>query len=125
MKYLLFIAIGGASGGVSRHLLASLLHGVWEGKVPPGTLRVNVLGSFAIGVADVILVGRQLAHSDWRGLSVVSFLGAFTAFSTFSLAAVSPFEAGDSVQALAYIFGSTIICAIMAALAMQLTRTLL
>ena len=117
MKYLLFVAIGGASGAVSRHLLASWLHGVWEGKAPVGTLLV--------GVAYVILVERQLIHSDWRGLSMVGFLGAFTTFSTFSLETVSLFEAGDSIQALAYMFGSTIVCVIMAALAMQLTRTLL
>lgn len=125
MKYLLFVAIGGASGAVSRHLLASWLHGVWEGKAPVGTLLVNVVGSFAIGVAYVILVERQLIHSDWRGLSMVGFLGAFTTFSTFSLETVSLFEAGDSIQALAYMFGSTIVCVVMAALAMQLTRALL
>ncbi len=125
MKYLIFIAIGGAFGAVSRHLLATWLHGMWEGKVPIGTLLVNVVGSFAIGVAYVMLVERQLIHPDWRGLSIVGFLGAFTTFSTFSLETVSLFEAGDSVQALAYMFGSTIICVIMAALAMQLTRALL
>ena len=97
MKYLLFIAIGGASGAVSRHLLASWLHGMWEGKVPVGTLLVNVVGSFAIGVAYVILVERQLVHSDWRALSIVDFLGALTMFSTFSLETVSLFEAGDSI----------------------------
>ena len=97
MKYLLFIAIGGASGAVSRHLLASWLHRMWEGRVPVGTLLVNVVGSFAIGVSYVILVERQLVHSDWRALSIVGFRGAFTTFSTFSLETVSLFEAGDSI----------------------------
>ena len=89
MKYLLFVAIGGASGAVSRHLLASWLHGVWEGKAPVGTLLVNVVGSFAIGVAYVILVERQLIHSDWRGLSMVASLEHLRRFPTFSLETVS------------------------------------
>jgi len=79
----------------------------------------------AISVACVIGVERQLVHSDWRGLSIVGFFGAFTTFSTFSLETVSLVEAGDFIQALAYMFGSTIICVVMAALAMQLTRALL
>ena len=53
MKYLLFIALGGAGGAVSRYLLANRVHGMWEARLPVGTLGVNVLGSFAIGVIYV------------------------------------------------------------------------
>jgi CrcB protein len=124
MKYLLFVALGGASGAVSRHLLANWVHGLWEGKLPMGTLLVNVLGSFAIGIIYVLLVERQLIHADWRGVLMVGFLGAFTTFSTFSLETITLFEAGHVVQALAYMFGSAIICVLVAGLAIQLTRLL-
>ena len=124
MKYLLFIALGGASGAVSRHLLANWVHVLWDGKVPMGTLLVNVLGSFAIGIVYVMLVERQLIHADWRGVLMVGFLGAFTTFSTFSLETIALFEAGHAVQALAYMFGSAIICVLAAGLAIQLTRIL-
>ena len=55
MKYLLFIAFGGAFGAVSRYLLTSWVAGLGEGKLPLGTLPlgtllVNMLGSFAIGI---------------------------------------------------------------------------
>ena len=60
MKYLMFIALGGATGAVSRHLLATWVHELWEGRVPVGTLLVNVLGSLAIGVVYVLLVEKQL-----------------------------------------------------------------
>lgn len=124
MKYLLFIALGGASGAVSRHLLANWVHGFWEGKLPMGTLMVNILGSFAIGFVYVMLVERQLIHTDWRGVLAVGFLGAFTTFSTFSLETIALFEAGHAVHALVYMFGSAIVCVAMAGLAMQLTRLL-
>jgi CrcB protein len=124
MKYLLFIALGGASGAVSRYLLANWVHGLWEGKLPLGTLLVNVLGSFAIGVVYVLVVERQSIHADWRGVLMVGFLGAFTTFSTFSLETIGLMEAGHTLHALAYMLGSAILCVLMAGLAMQVTRVL-
>ena len=73
MQYIMFIALGGALGAVSRHLLANWVHGLWEGRVPVGTLLVNVLGSFAIGIIYVLIVERQLVHADWRGVLMVGF----------------------------------------------------
>ena len=125
MKYLLFIALGGASGAVSRYLLANWVHELWEGKLPLGTLLVNMLGSFTIGVVYVLLVERQLLHSDWRSVLMVGFLGAFTTFSTFSLETIALLEAGDVSLALAYMFGSAIMCVLVAGLAMQMTRVLI
>jgi CrcB protein len=124
MKYLLFIALGGASGAVSRYLLANWVHSLWEGKLPMGTLLVNMVGSFAIGIVYVLLVERQLIHADWRGVLMVGFLGAFTTFSTFSLETISLLEAGHIVHALAYMLGSAVLCVVMAGLAIQLTRML-
>lgn len=124
MKYLLFIAIGGASGAVSRYLLATWAHRLWEGHMPVGTLFVNVLGSFTIGVVYVLLVERQLIHPDWRGVLMVGFLGAFTTFSTFSLETINLMEAGQMAHALGYVLASTVLCVIMAGAGMQLTRVL-
>jgi len=124
MKYLLFIALGGASGAVSRYLLASWAHGLWEGKLPVGTLLVNMLGSFAIGIIYVLLVERQFIHPDWRGVLMVGFLGAFTTFSTFSLETITLLEAGHIAHAMAYMLGSAILCVVMAGAAIQLTRLL-
>ena len=124
MKYLIFIALGGASGAVSRYLLANWVHSMWEGKLPLGTLFVNMFGSFAIGVVFVLVVERQLIHPDWRGVLMVGFLGAFTTFSTFSLEAIGLLEAGHLMVALGYMLASTVLCVVMAGLAIQLTRFL-
>jgi fluoride exporter len=125
MKYLVFVALGGASGSVSRYLLANWVHGLWEGKLPMGTLLVNVLGSFAIGVLYVLVVERQFIHADWRAVLMVGFLGAFTTFSTFSLETINLFEAGHFLHALAYMLGSAVICVVCAGIAMQLTRAMI
>jgi CrcB protein len=124
MNYLVFIALGGASGAVSRYLLANWVHQLWDGKLPVGTLLVNVLGSAAIGVVFVLLVEKEFLHPDWRGVLMVGFLGAFTTFSTFSLETISLMEAGHWVHAIGYMLGSTLLCVLGAGAAIALTRML-
>jgi CrcB protein len=124
MKYLLFIALGGASGAVARYLLAGWAHRLWEGHFPVGTLLVNILGSFTIGIVYVLLVEKQLIHQDWRGVLMVGFLGAFTTFSTFSLETINLLEAGHLSQAVGYMLASAVLCVVMAGAGIQLSRAL-
>jgi CrcB protein len=123
MKYVLFVALGGAGGAVSRYLLSTWVHSLWEGRLPLGTLLVNALGSFAIGVIYV-LIERQVVHPDWRGVLMVGFLGAFTTFSTFSLEVIGLFETGHLAHALGYMVASAVLCVAMAGAAIQLTRVI-
>jgi len=123
MKYLLFIALGGAGGAVARYLLATGVHRLWEHTWPVGTLLVNMAGSFAIGIIFV-LIERQVLHQGWRGVLMVGFLGAFTTFSTFSLEVISLLERGHTYHAMGYMATSALMCVLMAGLSIQLTRAL-
>ena len=122
MKYLIFVALGGATGAVSRYLLAQWIHQIWEGKLPVGTLRVNLLGSAAIGVVYVVVMEREMLHADWRGVLMVGFLGAFTTFSTFSLESLTLLENGQIGSALFYILVSVTLCILAVWCAAVLTR---
>ena len=90
MIKLLFIAIGGAVGALSRYGVGRAMSrfGV---QFPWGTLCVNLVGSFMIG----LIAGVQMHASDsprmrlLTALAVTGFLGAFTTFSAFSLESVS------------------------------------
>ena len=124
MKYLLFIALGGASGAVARYLVATWVHEMWEGHVPVGTLLVNLVGSFAIGIIFVLIVEKQIIHQDWRSVLMVGFLGAFTTFSTFSLETITLIESGHMLHALGYMFMSVGFCVLAAGSAIYLTRLL-
>lgn len=125
MKYLIFIALGGATGAVSRYLLANWIHQLWEGHLPLGTLLVNALGSLAIGIVYVVIMERELLHPDWRSVVMIGFLGAFTTFSTFSLETIHLIEAGHLLQAAAYSIISVVLCVALAGLAIHGTRILL
>jgi len=123
MKYLMFIALGGAGGAVGRYLLGNWMHSLWEGQWPIGTLLVNMLGSSAIGVVFVLLE-KSYIHPDWRGVLMVGFLGSFTTFSTFSLDAISLWESGQTAHALGYMLVSAVVCVMAAGGAIALTRAI-
>jgi fluoride exporter len=83
----LLVATGGAIGAVSRYGV-SLLSLAWFGTgFPWGTLVVNLVGSFAIGV----LAGQGIVGNA-RLFWVTGVLGGFTTFSAFSLEAVGLWE---------------------------------
>lgn len=110
MSNLIFIALGGAGGALARYGLFVLVHGEEPVRFPWATLGVNALGSFAIGIAYVLIVERGMLHPDWRHIAMIGFLGAFTTFSTFSLEALALFESGRSLLALAYVAVSVLTC---------------
>lgn len=122
MKQLLLIALGGAGGALCRYGLVNLINQFDHGKFPLGTLMVNVIGSFLIGILYVLIAERLSLHPDWRSILMVGFLGAFTTFSTFSLEAITLLENGQLMTAISYIASSVLICLLVAWMAIVLTR---
>lgn len=112
MFQIMAIAIGGALGAVSRYLVIGLVTD-WLGKsFPFGTLLVNVLGSFLIGILYVVIVQKMHVSPELKSIMVVGFLGAFTTFSTFSLEAFNFINEGLVLNAITYILSSVILCII-------------
>ncbi|MBM3617217.1 MAG: fluoride efflux transporter CrcB [Alphaproteobacteria bacterium] len=111
MPPILLVFLGGGAGAVSRWWFSAAVTR-WLGLTfPYGTLGVNILGSFAMG----LLVGWLARHSppnaqDLRTLLAVGFLGGFTTFSAFSLDSVSLIERGQWGAAALYIALSIILC---------------
>ncbi len=120
-KYLLLVALGGASGAVARYLVATGVHAWWKWSFPVGTLMVNLVGSALIGLVFV-LIERQVIHPDWRGVLMVGFLGAFTTFSTFSLEVIHLLEQGRSLVALGYVLASVCCCVVATGMTVLLVR---
>lgn len=108
------IALGGAVGSILRYLMVSAIG------APLGTAVVNVLGSFIIGVLFVVLGSRD----SWQVLLMTGLMGGFTTFSAFSLDTLKLVEAGQPLQAAAYVMGSVALSLIAVALGVALTRGL-
>tara|TARA_R110000868_G_scaffold111242_11_gene300597 strand:+ start:5620 stop:6012 length:393 start_codon:yes stop_codon:yes gene_type:complete len=122
---LLWIGLGGALGAISRYWVASTVFR-WMGKAfPYGTLSVNLIGSFVIGLAFVLLVQQQWGSEHHKQLAMVGFLGAFTTFSTFSLESVALLQQQRYSAFAAYIGVSVIGCLLATGTGMVLANSLL
>lgn len=118
------VAVGGAAGAVARWAVSSGIHR-WLGRdFPWGTLTVNVVGSFAMGLLAVLLLDRLALGPAWRAGLMVGFLGAFTTFSTFALETVELAQGGLGMRALANIAVSVTACVLAAIVGVQLARHL-
>ncbi len=118
---LLQIALGGALGSVLRYLSVSGAARLWGGTFPIGTLLVNVLGCFVMGVLAVWLLGPK-GPAPVAPLLIAGFLGGFTTFSAFSLDALKLWQNGLPVQALVYVGASVLFSLAAVALGAALAK---
>ncbi len=83
MTYLA-VALGGALGALARYGLSGWVHTLTGALFPLGTLAVNAVGSFLIGMALQAATGRFLWSLETRLFLTTGFCGGLTTFSTFS-----------------------------------------
>ncbi len=100
------ISIGAAMGATVRYGLTRFIHYQLNDTFPYGTLTVNALGSFLLGLLYVLLVERSLLPPAWRILLTVGLLGSFTTFSTFSLETLLLLREGSFRLAFMYVLAS-------------------
>ena len=100
------VAVGGAIGSVLRYYVSQLALRIAGPAFPWGTLTVNVVGCFIIGVFAEMIVRRFDASPELRLLLITGFLGGLTTFSSFSLDAISLYERGATVASAVYIAAS-------------------
>ncbi len=85
MDAVLFVGVGGFLGATARYLVDVRVTTVLGGGFPWGTLAVNLVGCFAVGVLFALIVERAALSADLRGPLMIGFLGSFTTFSTLAL----------------------------------------
>lgn len=110
IEKVLLVALGGAVGAVARYVTVIWITRALGPGFPWGTLAVNVLGSFAMGIAVVVLIERLPSGSERLApLLMAGLLGGFTTFSAFSLDAIQLVERERWMAALGYVSGSVIV----------------
>ena len=107
MKILLAIGMGSFIGGIFRYLLSQFIQAKFLSVFPYGTLAVNIIGCFLIGLVFG-LADRGNLTQEWRLILATGVLGGFTTFSAFSNETVSMLRDGQFLYALAYITSSIV-----------------
>ncbi len=113
MSMVFYVALGGALGALGRYLV-----GVWAGRMlgasfPHGTLCVNILGCFLMGVVIEAAALKYSLSQEIRAFLTTGILGGFTTFSAFALDFAFLTERKASLLAAVYL-GASILGSILA-----------
>ena len=106
----LLVFAGGGIGAVARYLLQGAVYRVTGTGFPYGTIVVNVLGCFTIGLLMSSMEERFMAAPSLRIFLTIGILGGFTTFSSFSLQTFDLLRTGYWGRALANIVVSVVLC---------------
>ena len=102
-RLLLLVFAGGGVGSVLRLVCVAAAGRAWGLDFPRGTLAINVLGSFLLGLLTAALPGNTGAQLQLKLAVGTGVLGGFTTFSAFSLETVSLLQHGAYAKAGLYV----------------------
>jgi CrcB protein len=118
------IMLGGAFGAAMRYLVSNGIYSLLGREFPYGTLAVNVMGSFFMGMLTIILLERGEVDPLVKLALLVGFLGAFTTFSTFSLDTLALLNEGALSRAFLNMITNVFVCLFATWLGMVIAKQL-
>ena len=122
MFNLLLVVVGGGIGAGIRHLTNIGALRLVGPNFPWGTMAINIVGSFAMGLFIAMLM-RRGGSNELRMFVATGILGGFTTFSAFSLDFATLWERGATLPAFGYALASVIGAIIALFLGLWLART--
>jgi fluoride exporter len=106
-----YITFGGILGTLARYFLQGWVQQRSSLETfPIGTLAINLIGSFILGLVIRLATGSTLINPDLRAGLTIGFCGAFTTMSTFSYESMKLLADGEYWFAGMYVGGSVIGC---------------
>ncbi len=103
MRALFIIGMGGMLGSIARYLTSQMFNRYLSNPLPLGTLMVNVIGAFLIGL--IIGLGERYRWftEPWHFFLAIGFCGSFTTYSTFAYENYSLIKEGHFSTLIFYI----------------------
>jgi CrcB protein len=122
MMRTLLVALGGMLGCVARYWLTGAVQHLSSSDFPYGTLAVNLLGSFLIGIVVTCWLERGVLSAEAAVLLATGFCGGFTTMSTFSFESLALLDSGRAALALGNLAGTFAGCVTATWLGRELAR---
>lgn len=108
LRNLLLIGTGSFVGGICRHLCQQLITKYFPTAIPLGTLSVNVVGSFIIGILYGLAAKNNIISPQFKLLLATGFCGGYTTFSSFALENFTLLQNGEFFNTALYIVSSLV-----------------
>tara|TARA_B100000315_G_C14329210_1_gene474477 strand:+ start:304 stop:672 length:369 start_codon:yes stop_codon:yes gene_type:complete len=104
-----YVASGGSIGAVLRYLTSNFFKFYFP-NFPIGTLFINFIGSFLIGIFASNMENKGISYEFIKYFLIIGILGSFTTFSAFSLETIQLINDKKLFLSLIYIFFSVFLC---------------
>jgi len=110
----LWVALGGALGSVGRYWLNGIVSARFVESFPPGSLVINIAGSFIIGILAALTIPEGRMSSEGRAFAtqfmMIGICGGFTTFSSFSLQTLNLLREREWLYAGGNVVLSVVLC---------------
>ena len=132
MQTVMYVAIGGALGSLSRYGVGVAAARFLGKGFPWGTLAVNVAGCFIMGIVLQLIAELESSSGQTSTINArlailhsavaVGYLGGLTTFSSFSGDTIRQLQAGHSIAALTNVTGNVLLSLVAAWIGLAVTR---
>ena len=125
MNQFLWVCIGGAAGSGCRFLMSGWMANRFGTVFPYGTLGVNLLGSFLLGLIMQLSLATDLISPNARLALTTGVLGGFTTYSTFNYETIRFVDEGAWAVAALNVGVTVVSCLVAGKAGVELVNYLL
>jgi len=102
-RSLILVGVGSSVGGIIRYLTQLFVQKHYPSSFPFGTLSVNIIGCFLIGIIYALAERGNILSPSMRLLLATGFCGGYTTFSSFAYENISLLRDGEFFYTSIYI----------------------
>lgn len=109
VRRLVAVSLGAIAGALGRYYISNGISETVPTDFPIGTLTVNLIGCFLIGIVAPLAATFNAMHPEVALMLLTGCLGSLTTFSSYELETVRLMQTGLSTDDILYWIGSPVL----------------